>query len=232
MSDELEVDGTIPTSVPSLRTVDPTTVPILPTLSTRRASLVAVTSTTPLPSTPSPVSTTSSTLSTSESVPAISQVAVNETQTTNSKSGPNLGLALGLTFGFIGLLALVLVLVRCTFIRHRRQHRKSGQRLAYSKARYAISAPTNFTVLESGTFSGNGIERPGTSMSIQPSLEDWGNGGNGERVGSPERMRERYPFEVMSGLESGLKDKVQTMKTAQLSSRKPVPVYTVEVDTR
>ena len=163
---------------------------------------------------------------------ASSQLTVNETQTTNSKSGPNLGLVLGLTFGFLGLLALVLVLVRCTFIRHRRQHRKSGQRLAYSKARYAISAPTNFTVLESGTFSGNGIERPGTSMSIQPSLEDWGNGGNGERVGSPERMRERYPFEVMSGLESGLKDKVQTMKTAQLSSRKPVPIYAVEVDTR
>ena len=69
-------------------------------------------------------------------------------------------------------------------------------------------------------------------MSIQPSLEDWGNGGNGERVGSPERMRERYPFEVMSGLESGLKDQVQTMKTAQLSSRKPVPMYTEEVDSR
>ena len=116
------------------------------------------------------------------------------------------------------------------FIRHRRQHRESGQRVAYSKARYAISAPTNFTVLESGTFVGNTIDRPGTSMSIQPSLEDWGNGGDGERVGSPERMRERYPFEAMSGLESGLKDQVQTMKSAQLSSRKPVPMYTAEGD--
>ena len=162
---------------------------------------------------------------------ASSQVAVSETQTTKSEPGPNLGLILGLTFGVIGLLALVLILVRCTFIRHRRQHRKSGQRLAYSKAKYAISAPTNFTVLESGTFGANGIDRPGTSMSIQPSLEDWGNGGNGERVGSPERMRERYPVQVMSSLESGLKDQMQTMKTAQLSSRKPVPMYTVAVDT-
>ena len=69
-------------------------------------------------------------------------------------------------------------------------------------------------------------------MSIQPSLEEWGNGGTGERAGSPERMRERYPFEAMSGLESGLKDQMQTMKSVQLGSRKPVPVYTVEVDTR
>ena len=45
-------------------------------------------------------------------------------------------------------------------------------------------------------------------------------------------MRERYPFGAVSGLESGLKDQMQTMKTAQLSSRKPVPVYTAEVDTR
>lgn len=157
---------------------------------------------------------------------------MNETKPTNSQPGPNLGLVLGLTFGVIVLLALVLILVRCTFIRHRRQHRESGQRLAYSKAKYAISAPTNFTVLESGTFGVNGTERPGTSMSIQPSVEDWRNGGNGERVGSPERMRERYPVGVMSGLESGLKDQMQTMKTVQLSSRKPVPLYTVEVDTR
>jgi len=119
----------------------------------------------------------------------------------------------------------VLIFVRYTFIRHRRERRESGQRLAYSKARYAISAPTNFTILESGP-------RPGTSMSVQRSLEDWGNGGDGERVGSPERMRERYPNEAMSGLESGLKDQMQTMITAQLSSRKPVPVYTGEVDTR
>lgn len=162
-----------------------------------------------------------------------SQVANHETHTTaHADSGPNLGLILGLTFGLLGLLALVLILVRWTFIRHRRQHRESGQRLAYSKARFAISAPTNFTVLESGTLTGNGTDRPGTSMSIQPSLEDWGNGGNGERVGSPERMRERYPFGAVSGLESGLKDQMQTMKTAQLGSRKPVPVYAVEVDTR
>jgi hypothetical protein len=164
---------------------------------------------------------------------ASSQVAGNETNTTNTGPGPNLGLALGLTFGFLALLALALVLVRRRFIRHRHKHRESGQRLAYSKARYAISAPTNFTVLESSTFSANGIDRPDTSMSsIQPSVEDWGNGGNGERAGSPERMRERYPFEAVSGLESGLKDQMQTMKTAQLSSRKPVPMYTVGVDPR
>jgi hypothetical protein len=160
---------------------------------------------------------------------ASSQVAVNETNTTNTNSGPNLGLILGLVFGLIVLLAVGLVLVRCTFIRHRRRHRESGQRLAYSKARFAISAPTNFTVLESGTHSGNGVERPGTSMSIQPNLDDWGNGGNGERAGSPERMRERYP---MNGLESGLKDQMQSMKTAQLGSRKPVPMYTIELDGR
>jgi len=124
------------------------------------------------------------------------------------------------------LLALVLFLVRYMFIRHRRQHRESGQRLAYSKARYAISAPTNFTVLESGTFANNGIERPGTSIPIQPGLQDWSHGGEGERAGSPERMRERHPFEVMNGLESGLKDQMQTMKSVQLGSRKPVPVYT------
>ena len=130
------------------------------------------------------------------------------------------------------LLALVLFLVRWLFIRHRRQHRESGQRLAYSKARYAISAPSNFTVLNSGTFPGNGVERPGTSMSIQPSLEGRSNTGDGERVGSPEHMRERYPFEAMSGLESGLKDQMQAMKTVQLSSRKPVPMYTTEADSR
>jgi hypothetical protein len=66
-------------------------------------------------------------------------------------------------------------------------------------------------------------------MSIQPNLDDWGNGGNGERAGSPERMRERYP---MNGLESGLKDQMQSMKTAQLGSRKPVPMYTIELDGR
>lgn len=43
-------------------------------------------------------------------------------------------------------------------------------------------------------------------------------------------MRERYPFEVMNGLESGLKDQMQTMKTVQLGARKPVPMYTTEVD--
>jgi len=120
------------------------------------------------------------------------------------------------------------------YIRRRRQYRESGQRPAYAKAKFAISAPTNFTVVESGTFGTDGqpvaasLSRPGTSMSM---LGDLGSGGNGERVGSPERMRERYPFEAMSGLESGLKDQMQTMKTAQLA-RKPVPMITVEVDTR
>ena len=116
------------------------------------------------------------------------------------------------------------------YIRHRHQHRESGQRLAFAKAKYAISTPTDFTIVDTSIFPGNGPERPGTSLSIQPSLEDWGNGGNGDRVGTPERMKERYPFEAMSGLESGLKDQMQTMKTAH--SRKPVPVITVEVDTR
>jgi len=160
------------------------------------------------------------------------QAAVYDPNTaTTNPGGSNVGLVTGIVVGILALLALVLFLVRYMFIRHRHQHRESGQRLAYSKARYAISAPTNFTVLESGTFGGYGIERPGTSQSTLPSLEDSGNGGSGDRVGSPERMRERYPFEVV-GLESGLKDQMQTMKTAQLSSRKPVPVYTVEVDTR
>jgi len=45
-------------------------------------------------------------------------------------------------------------------------------------------------------------------------------------------MRERYPVEAVSSLESGLRDQMHTMKTAQLGSRKPVPMYAVEVDTR
>jgi hypothetical protein len=125
--------------------------------------------------------------------------------------------------------------MRCLYIRHRRQHRETGQRPAYTKARYAISAPTNFTVLESGTFASSGAAspvRPGTAASTQPTLEDWGNRPSGERVESPEHMRERYPFEAMNGLESGLRDQMETMKSAQLSSRKPVPVYTGEVDAR
>ncbi|KAG8797971.1 hypothetical protein FRC16_008277 [Serendipita sp. 398] len=163
-------------------------------------------------------------LSSAAPSPATATAIAGTSSSTSSK--PPVGSIVGLVFGLLILIGLVLFGVRYYFIR-KRESKTTAARARVS--RLVISAPKDFQHVQSGAHQQLHGNMYGTRMGINAHTTPVGSsqhsgptkpvGGKEADVDSPfDRIKQKYSFDL-NQLETGLSNHMETMK----SSRKAAP---------